>query len=156
MLCLPGWGGVEREQRFGSFQGQKEGCRNKEGGLSGAQTPQRKRGERPVMKEAGMVSFPPALGLWAQMMGSPEKRPPGHHTVQRGRTSDSKVTDSGEADKDIKLCCRVGAVQLRLEEKTQQQGKDRALTSQMIHTSRNPGQMTEPALNSAQPQNKEA
>lgn len=82
MLCLPGWGGVEGEQRSGSFQGQSEGCQNKEGRLAGADS-QRKRGGRPRMKEAVMVSFPPVLGLWAPDGGLSEKRPPGHHCIER-------------------------------------------------------------------------
>lgn len=64
-----------------------------------------------------MVSFPPALGLWAPDDGlSREEAARSLCTAQRGRTSDSKVTDSREADKDTKLWCRVGTVQLRLEE----------------------------------------
>lgn len=52
MLCLPGWGGVEREQRFGSFQGQSEGCQNKEGRLSGTDSQRNAQSLEEARREA--------------------------------------------------------------------------------------------------------
>lgn len=78
----------------------------------GTPSHQRKRGERPTIKEAVMVSFSPAWACGPQMTDDRLFREEAPRSLHRGerKVTDSRVTDSREADKDTKLWCRVSTV----------------------------------------------